>query len=187
MGNFLQFGEGIGVDNLNVRVVDGYHMAFDLLDNSGVATGDEVKLNYQFYFYPDIAGFGFSNGESLNVISYHSGGNLQGTAGKDYLLGSGGNNTLTGGADEDVLVGGAGADYFVFGAGDSTDTAQDAIRDFAQGQDYIDVTAIGITSLASVAVSSANGSTFIDDVNSDFSVELTGIYTLTDNDFIFAA
>lgn len=187
MGNFLQFGEGITLDNLVTSVVDSYHLVFGLLDNSGVATGDQVKLNYQLYYYPDIAGFSFANGESLNVITYHSGGNMQGTAGKDYLLGSGGNNTLTGGADEDVLVGGAGADYFVFGAGDSTDAAQDVIRDFAQGQDHINVTALGITSLASVTINAANGSTYVDDINSDFSVELKGIYTLTENDFIFAA
>ena len=186
MGNFLQFGEGISLDNLVTSVVDSYHLVFGLLDNAGVATGDQVKLNYQLYYYPDIEGFSFANGESLNVITYHSGGNLQGTAGKDYLLGSGGNNTLTGGTDEDVLVGGAGTDYFVFDIADSTDAAQDVIRDFAQGQDYIDIAALGITSLSSLTISSANGSTIVDDDNSDFSVELVGIHALAANDFIFA-
>ena len=87
-------------------------------------------------------------------------GNGQGPAayigGDDTLRGGGGNDRLSGGHGADVLVGGAGADVFSFGTHVPFNTnsvtpdifvldsgvgegARDAIRDFAQGEDVIDL------------------------------------------------
>ncbi|MBD0275338.1 MAG: M10 family metallopeptidase C-terminal domain-containing protein, partial [Acetobacteraceae bacterium] len=58
----------------------------------------------------------------------------------DLLAGGDGDQTLLSGAGGDTLVGGAGADTFrLDAAGDSLPDAPDRIRDFAQGEDRVDV------------------------------------------------
>jgi Ca2+-binding RTX toxin-like protein len=85
------------------------------------------------------------NGDVLPDHQLGMGGNdkLSGFAGKDTLEGAASNDVLRGGADRDQLIGGGGADKFVF-----QDTAQsragvgDLIKDFQDGVDRIDVSAI---------------------------------------------
>lgn len=81
-----------------------------------------------------------------NILTGDGGANvLTGLGGNDTLGGGGGNDTLFGGANRDTLTGGAGNDLFVFSAiGDSgTSTlTRDAITDFTQGQDLIDLSLI---------------------------------------------
>ena len=81
-----------------------------------------------------------------NTLTGDGGSNvLTGLGGNDTLGGGGGNDTLVGGANRDTLTGGAGSDLFVFSAlGDSgTSTlTRDAITDFTQGQDRIDLSLI---------------------------------------------
>ncbi len=85
---------------------------------------------------------------------------LIGGEGNDYLLGSGGNDTLRGneghdrldgGAGHDQMTGGPGSDVFIFrpdGPWEEPTTEPegnvvDTIRDFVQGEDYLDTSAWG--------------------------------------------
>jgi Ca2+-binding RTX toxin-like protein len=83
------------------------------------------------------------------------GGNdtLSGGDGDDWLQGGRGRDVLQGGAGDDVLAGGRGADVFVF---TSADHGRDVIRDFAVGQDHID-----LSGLPSYDVTLRHGNTVI--------------------------
>ncbi|MFB8830393.1 glycosyl hydrolase family 28-related protein [Azotobacter sp. CWF10] len=77
---------------------------------------------------------------------------LFGGAGDDSLDGYAGNDLLDGGAGRDKLAGGAGADTFVFAAREVSyriDAAvfNDLILDFDAGEDRIDLSALGVSSL----------------------------------------
>ncbi|KTE31615.1 hypothetical protein ATE62_19685 [Sphingopyxis sp. HIX] len=72
---------------------------------------------------------------------------MTGNAAGNYLLGGAGNDTLDGRGGNDVLFGEAGNDVFVFTAGGGSDV----IGDFTRGQDRIDLSALGITSLAQIS------------------------------------
>ncbi len=143
---------------------------------------------------------------------------LLGRGGNDRLFGHGGNDRLTGGAGDDVLIGGAGRDALIGGKGadvfkftSSVETAvggqRDAIRDFEQGTDRIDLSGIdavagtpgdqGFNFVGSGAlghagdlrVYTAGANTIVAaDVNgdhrADFQILLRGIHTLTASDFI---
>ncbi len=61
---------------------------------------------------------------------------IDGGTHNDYLYGDGGADTITGGAGHDKLWGGADADTFVFGM----EVGRDAINDFENGLDLIDMT-----------------------------------------------
>ena len=63
---------------------------------------------------------------------------LYGGEDNDRLYGGEGSDDLIGGSGDDTLTGGAGADTFVFAAGHGNDM----IRDFTDGEDTIDLTAI---------------------------------------------
>ncbi|AHE55184.1 hypothetical protein NX02_17550 [Sphingomonas sanxanigenens DSM 19645 = NX02] len=68
---------------------------------------------------------------------------IEGGAGDDTILGETGDDIITGGAGRDTMLGGAGADTFVFeDVTDSTAAFRDVIRDFAKGDDLIDLSAI---------------------------------------------
>ncbi|MAP94355.1 MAG: hypothetical protein CMK07_05330 [Ponticaulis sp.] len=76
---------------------------------------------------------------------------LSGGADEDELFGDNGNDVLVGGGGRDRLTGGAGADIFQYL--DVTDSGvagadRDLIEDFSQGNDVIDLSAIGATSYA---------------------------------------
>ena len=74
---------------------------------------------------------------------------LAGGLGNDILIGGDGADRLTGGAGQDLLSGGLGADTFLFvEEADSPVAAADAIADFAQGLDKIDLTGIDADALA---------------------------------------
>ncbi len=135
---------------------------------------------------------------------------IYGNSGSDSVNGGGGNDTLIGGADEDTLTGGLGNDNFVFatpaeiGGGGSSDV----ISDFTQGQDVIDLS--GIDALVSTGADDAfsfigtaghsgagatlrytaiGAHTYVyGDVDADgagdFTLILSGNYTLTASDFI---
>jgi serralysin len=87
-----------------------------------------------------------------------AGGALYGEGGNDTLFGGAGNDTLFGGSDNDVvhagngidiLLGGTGADTFYFDGG----TGYDNVYDFSHAEgDIINVQALGITSIAGLAI-----------------------------------
>jgi subtilisin-like proprotein convertase family protein len=80
--------------------------------------------------------------------------NLVGSRFGDKLIGNGGSNRLDGGRGNDVLIGGSGADTFVF-AGRSF--GRDAILDFEDGIDRIDLSALSLTPAALVVAPYAGG------------------------------
>lgn len=70
---------------------------------------------------------------------------LIGNGGNDALSGDSGNDRLEGGAGNDLLTGGSGADTFVFKPGFGNDRITDFDANAVGGQDFIDITAFGIT------------------------------------------
>jgi Ca2+-binding RTX toxin-like protein len=71
-----------------------------------------------------------------------------GGAGRDELRGGRGNDVLNGGQGNDDLGGGRGADTFVF----ERSFGRDRIKDFAKGQDHIDLRSVGVTSFDEVNI-----------------------------------
>ena len=83
---------------------------------------------------------------------------LVGNGGDDRLFGGQGNDRLDGGTGNDRLAGGPGADVFVFALGNGAD----AITDFANGQDRIDLTAFDLTGYDDLTVTSSTDGVTID-------------------------
>ena len=139
---------------------------------------------------------------------------LTGGAGDDVLLGNSGADTLSGGAGADVLVGGGGRDQLTGGAGQdvfrftsarqSRDSgAADTITDFKPGEDLIDLSEIGAGPMTFVegsafsglgsgeirATKSGNKLLVRIDVDgdgvADARIVLSGLKTVTENDFLF--
>jgi Ca2+-binding RTX toxin-like protein len=138
-----------------------------------------------------------------NVLDGKAGDDtLTGAIGNDTLKGGDGNDTLTGGIGADNLTGGKGADRFVYETvADSGVKANkepiDVITDFKPGEDLIDLTAFGLTSITVVANAfSAGGSAeallkagilSLDlggDGTSDFDIAMSGLKSILDTDFI---
>ena len=83
---------------------------------------------------------------------------LVGNGGDDRLFGGQGNDRLDGGAGNDRLAGGPGADVFVFAPGNGAD----AITDFADSEDRIDLTAFDLTGYDDLTVTSSTDGVTID-------------------------
>ncbi len=122
--------------------------------------------------------------------------NARGSKGSDIIIGDDFNNTLMGYNGDDIINGGAGKDYLYGEAGDdifvfsdlthSTDSLQDRIYDFVQGEDLIDLTAFNFTSISDFNINQISSSTYVEDNSSTFSFRIIGLHNLDDNDFIFA-
>ena len=145
--------------------------------------------------------FGTAGNDSINALA----GNdvVYGGDGVDTIDGGDGNDVLVGGRGRDTLTGGAGADRFVLETlQDSTAGAgRDAILDFQQGSDKIDLSALGASwsFIGQMAFTGAGeqlrytkgfGSTFIEadldgDLIADLQIELAGSHSLVATDFIF--
>ncbi|WMS44552.1 hypothetical protein RDV64_09275 [Acuticoccus sp. MNP-M23] len=109
------------------------------------------------------------------------------------VFGFDGDQVITGGSGDDLLNGGAGNDRFVFAddtrSGGSFGT--DFVRDFADGEDRLDLTDYGITSRESAEANAilregnGNGNTLID-LGDDGAVTLKNfaLANLTDDDFV---
>lgn len=82
---------------------------------------------------------------------------LEGGAGNDNLDAGAGNDTLWGGQGNDTLRGGDGRDSFVVKSGDG---GTDTVMDFSVANDRIDVSGLGIASLAD-ALSGASGNKIV--------------------------
>ncbi|MBY0356093.1 MAG: right-handed parallel beta-helix repeat-containing protein [Rickettsiales bacterium] len=83
-------------------------------------------------------------GSGLDYLSGDAGHDLlYGGTSMDTLSGDSGNDTLVGGDGSDQLIGGSGNDVFVYGRGSDRDT----IVDFMKGEDVIDITNYGFTSV----------------------------------------
>ncbi|MBU6339733.1 MAG: calcium-binding protein, partial [Rickettsiales bacterium] len=130
---------------------------------------------------------------------------ITGSADNNVINGGNGNDTISAGTGNDQLIGGLGADKLTGGSGndtftfislsDSNSSASDTITDFTKGQDLIDLSGLGFSSIIS-GTSSANESilyyynsgsnTVIEDHNHTFKLTLTGKIALTGSDFDFS-
>lgn len=116
-----------------------------------------------------------------------SGGNdadlLYGGYGEDTLNGGNGNDTLAGGDDADKLKGGEGNDVFLFTSIDAYET--NTISDFTSGEDVIEISGIGFTSVNQFTQTVTDGNLYLT-YSTWFSTELSNFTgTLTDADFSF--
>lgn len=111
---------------------------------------------------------------------------LNGAQGADVLIGNAGTDTLIGGKGQDVLIGGAAADVFVFTFDDYGD--KDRIRDFQQGLDVVDLSALGLTFGHLNMTTSANGQhVFVEAGWIEFILTNAPDLVLTEADFVFDA
>lgn len=162
------------------------------------------------------------DGGADNDTEFGNDGNdvMLGGDGNDYLIAGAGDDQLDGGNDDDILKGDAGADWLMGGAGrdnlyggadadrfiyttaaDSTVAVagRDVIRDFEQGSDSIDLSALGSFDFIATGGFTGTGhevrytqyatitrvSIDIDGVNgADMSIDLIGSLALTADDFI---
>lgn len=126
---------------------------------------------------------------------------MDGGRDRDDLRGGDGDDILIGGMDGDDLSGGAGNDVFVFSA--ATDSGitvsdRDDITDFVMDEDIIDVSALGLTFVASYSVSGTAELRVTDDGvdsivridldgdgNDDMRIDVEGVIGLDAGDFIF--
>lgn len=136
---------------------------------------------------------------------------FNGHAGDDVIRGGSGNDIIIGGLGKDILYGGGGNNVFIYQSlADSTaqTAGRDFIGDFKEGQDKIDLSRIDANTLTSAKESFAfvgtdafsghagelryearNGNTFVfadanGDKVADFQIDLAGIHTLHQSDFI---
>ena len=180
---------GLGSDYLDGG--SGIDMAVYWHSSSGVS----VNLREHRGYSGDAAGDRLYNIENLDGSQYYS-DFLTGNDANNDIYGHGGNDVLNGGGGSDNLWGGSGSDTFTYTQlSDSINTNLDIIKDFAKGQDKIDLSALDFDSI-SHGKGSANsndeleyyiqsGNTIIDDPESDFAIKLQGEINLSDSDFIF--
>lgn len=132
---------GMGIDTLRgiENVVSG--AGDDIIHGSAV--GNSLKAG---------AGNDRVHGREGNDAIYGQAGNdiLTGGSGNDALDGGSGNDTLQGDGGKDYLRGGSGADVFKFLSTSSSShifSQSDIIRDFQQGLDRIDLSAIDASTI----------------------------------------
>ncbi|WP_081500870.1 Ig-like domain-containing protein [Bradyrhizobium liaoningense] len=192
---------GAGDDTIIATIGDGIDVYFG---GTGVDTLDMSRMTAPLTI--NLAGFASSTQTGLDVLNSIE--NAVGGSGNDTISGNGlanvldgraGNDTMNGGQGADILIGGtgndtmnggAGSDTFVFAPGFGNDRIQGFDANPAGGQDFLDVTAFGI-SAADFAMRIA-----IADVGADTLVTVDGVDTIrlvgignaanvTINDFLF--
>src|SRR4051812_23461536 len=128
-----------------LNVVDGGD-GNDTVDYSDSTAGVEVDLSFLGDRAAASGGYqGDVIGGVENVVGSNFADSLTGDAGNNSLTGNGGNDRLIGLGGDDRLTGGTGTDTFVFGTGFGHDTVTDFDANPAGGQDFLDVSAFGIT------------------------------------------
>jgi serralysin len=203
--NILNGGDGIDtVSYANASAAVTVNLSITTPQAIGKRMGADTLFNFE-----NLTGSNFND----TLMGDANGNVITGLAGNDTISGGAGNDLLIGGTGRDILTGGADADIFVFqtitdsfmNSSRKSKTSPDLITDFVVGEDSIDLSAIdAITGGANdaftfagsftgaagqLAVSYASGQTIVSgDVNgdrvADFQIALTGIHSLTADDFI---
>ena len=129
--------------------------------------------------------------------------NATGNAGSNVLIGNIGNNILDGKAGNDVLIGGAGDDTLIGGHGldvfrfADLNLGIDTVNDFTQGEDQLDLSAIGSFVLVEGGFDTAGGApafqVYFDNgvlygsadggQSQAFEIELLGVTSVSSSDF----
>jgi serralysin len=200
--NFLDGGDGVDtISYANATGAVKVDLSITAAQATGSAGGNDTLLNFE----------NLTGSKYADTLTGDAGNNtITGLGGNDVISGGTGSDILIGGLGKDTLTGAADADTFVFqGLTDSgtTTTTRDVITDFAVGEDSIDLSAIGAIAGAAddtftfagvsaftgvagqLAVSYVGSQTIVSgDINgdrvADFQIALTGIHSLTIDDFI---
>jgi Ca2+-binding RTX toxin-like protein len=168
--------------------------------------GEDSQLIYVHAFEPlpslNVTVEGTNSADLISPASSTVAGPKPGN-GQDTIFGRGGNDTVSGGAGADSLIGGTGkdtmtggegADVFHFFLGDSKagGGTRDIITDFQRGMDKLDLAGLHITDFEAQVSYKTIGSgliVYVDTNNngfdySDFGLQLTGISSLQQSDFL---
>ena len=119
---------------------------------------------------------------------------LIGTLNSEFITGLAGKDILIGGGGNDTLEGGLGRDIFVLEKARIFSNSSVVVNDFVGGEDQIDVSGLGISSLATIQtliLNDINGNPFLETRffggKSDLILLNINSSLLTAADFIFAA
>ena len=205
-GDFMFGSDGddfvYGQDGRDILRGDaGKDMMYGGADNDGVAGGNGDDILYG-EAGDDVLDGGINSSSWVDLYIKDGSDELHGGAGSDSLWGGGGadvlhgddgNDLLSGGGGKDTLFGGEGADMFRFRQGESRTGGggRDVIADFEVGVDKIDLVGL-ISSFSQLTFQKVGGGLIVyGDVAGyssdwDFAVQLTGVTSLSESDFVFA-
>ena len=177
------YSGGGGTDTLNMSAVGASLMVN--LDN-GLASSPQTGRDGLSSIENAIGGSGndtITGSGAANV--------LDAWAGNDTINAGDGADTVIGGFGNDTMNGGAGSDTFMFAPGFGNDRINGLDANPAGGQDFLDISEFGITSVdfaARVAITDVGADTLVTiDTNLDQTIRLVGIgnaATVTQADFL---
>jgi len=158
----------------------------DTVDYSGLTQRVEISLGALFG-----VGIGIVTGKQAGVDILGSIENVVGSQADDRIEGNRLSNVFEGGAGNDRMTGAGGSDTFVFKPNFGNDRIIDFDANPAGGQDFLDISAFGITNedfAARVAIADVGADTLIMiDGDAAQTIRLIGIgnaITITQNDFL---
>ncbi|MBP7337127.1 M10 family metallopeptidase C-terminal domain-containing protein [Niveispirillum sp.] len=203
---------GLGINSMDTllaltdaeQAADGTQLSTISTDYSGDTNTLTFAVNVTLLTSNDFIFASNNSPQNLTGTAYADhlfGGSANDTVvggnGDDALFGDAGDDRLVGGNGSDVLFGGAGKDVFVFERRGDYSTNSDIIADFTQGQDRLDVSGLGISSLTTLlelasALQAPDGSAVTrleTRYNGDTNIMdmLVARPRLTSSDFIFAS
>ncbi len=194
---------GVGNDRMVAAVGDGNDAynggggidTYDLSATTAAASITATSASSSQIGSDTLAGIENIVGSQGNdTISVGNGANvIDGQGGNDIVNAGGGNDVIIGGAGNDTLNGGAGNDTFVFAPGFGNDVIMGFDANPTNGQDLLDISALGITAETfdeSVSISSFGFITVIS-IGDENIVTLAGVSgsgtnAITQQDFILA-
>jgi len=203
LGGLIDGGDGYDQLILSGSAFSGDHFFFDYDQFAATAQISGIDS-----FYLDLIAPPPSDGSvSLTILGGSLDDYLLGDEVNDVLNGRAGDDTLIGRTGKDILTGGEGADRFVFnveyryygvteGLPDSRagGGVRDVITDFTPGEDRIDLSQLQYTDVSRISTKAIGSGIIVyydvdgdgADFDQDFAVQLNGLTTISESDFIFA-